>query len=73
MIMRIGELREQAGLTQRELGQRMNVLQSAVSSWETEISLPKARDIPRLAQVLGCTIDALFCDADNPDARQDSA
>jgi len=58
--MRIRELREKKNIPQKRLAEDMGVLQSAVSNWETEVALPKARDLPRLAQVLGCTINDLF-------------
>ena len=58
--MRIRELREQLGITQRELGARMGVDCTAVTKWETEVALPRARQLPRLAQVLGCSIDELY-------------
>lgn len=60
MVMKIREHREARGLTQRELGVEMGVDCSAVTKWETEVALPKARQLPLLAQVLGCSIDELF-------------
>lgn len=60
MVMRIKELREAANLQQKQVAEHMGVLQSAVSNWETEVALPKARQLPLLAQVLGCSIDDLF-------------
>lgn len=60
MVMRISELRQKAGLSQQQLGDSMGVAQSAVSSWEKEIFLPRTRQLPLLAQVLDCTIDDLF-------------
>ena len=59
-VMRIKELRIQAGLTQAELADSMGVIRTAVANWESEIALPKARDLPRLARVLGCSINDLF-------------
>lgn len=38
----------------------MNVNQSTVSMWENGSASPSADKLPKLAQVLGCTIDALF-------------
>ena len=60
MVMRIREHRESRGLTQRALGVQMGVNCSAVTKWETEVALPKARQLPLLARVLGVTIDELF-------------
>ena len=60
MIMRVKELREARGMNQTQLAERMGVLQSAVSNWETETALPRARQLPKLAEVLECTIDELY-------------
>ena len=60
MIMRIRELREAANLTQKQVADSMGVLTSAVSNWESEVALPRARQLPQLARVLGCSIDDLY-------------
>lgn len=60
MVMRIKEHREQAGMTQIQFGAQVGVAQSTVASWESESFLPKARQLPLLAQVLGCSIGDLF-------------
>lgn len=60
MIMRIRELRETANLTQKQVADSMGVLTSAVSNWESEVALPRARQLPLLARVLGCSIDDLY-------------
>jgi len=67
-IMRIKELREERGLLQAQVAEEMGVLPSAVSNWESEVALPKARQLPRLAKVLGCTISELF----QPEAEEAS-
>ena len=60
MVMRIKELRLNAGMAQCELGTQMGVGQTTVSMWENEAALPKARQIPLLAEVLGVPIGDLF-------------
>ena len=60
MVMRIKVLREAAGISQGSLATQMGVIQSVVCNWETEVALPKSRDLPRLANVLGVTIDELY-------------
>lgn len=62
MYMRIRELREQNKMTQSDLAASMGVVRNAVTNWETEVTLPKVRQLPRLAEVLGVTIGALFVD-----------
>ncbi|MDO5411903.1 MAG: helix-turn-helix transcriptional regulator [bacterium] len=60
MVMRIKELRKQANKTQMQLAAEMQVTQNCVSGWETGVALPRTRQLPDLARVLGCTIDELF-------------
>lgn len=59
-IMRIRALRQQAGLTQTQLGAGMGVAQNCISDWENEVALPRARQLPELARLLDCTIDELY-------------
>ena len=67
MMMRIRELREAANMTQKKLADEMGVQQNAVSNWEAETSLPKTKDLPLLARILGCSIGDLYA------ANQDTA
>lgn len=53
-------LREQANLTVKELAFEMHVTQQAVGKWERGEAYPRAEQLPKLAGLLGCTIDALF-------------
>ena len=59
MVMRVKELRMRAGLTQTGLATQMGVGQNSVSNWETETVLPKTRELPQLAKLLGCSMPAL--------------
>ena len=59
-IMRIRELRERAGLSQAELARRMGVKRPSVIQWELGQSYPTADKLPRLAEVLACTVDELY-------------
>ena len=67
MVMRIQALREEANLTQAQLAVQMGTNQNTVSNWENEVSLPKSRDLPLLAKVLGCSINDLYVDAPMPE------
>ncbi len=58
--MKIREKRIAAGLTQIQLAEKVGVNQSAVAQWECGRAAPKAELLPKLAEILGCTIDALF-------------
>lgn len=60
MILRIRELREAAGIQQKQLAERMGVLPTVISNWESETALPRTRQLPALAVALGCTINDLF-------------
>lgn len=61
-ILRIKALRVERQMSQGDLAARLGVAQNALCMWETETSLPRTRDLPRLAHVLGCSIDELFTD-----------
>lgn len=58
--MRIGELRERAGMTKTQLADRMNVGLSTVCKWESGENKPTAGKLLKLADLLHCTIDELF-------------
>lgn len=59
-MMNIKKLRTDNKMSQTEFGARCGVSQAVVSQWETEITLPRTRQLPDIAKVLGCTIDELF-------------
>ena len=56
----IAELRKAKGLTQLELAEKMNVTDKAVSKWERDLSCPDISSIPRLAEILGVSVDELM-------------
>lgn len=58
--MKIKELREARNLSQTELARAMGVKHSSVAQWENNESMPAAAKLPKLAEILGCTIDALY-------------
>ena len=60
MVLRIKELREERGMTQRQLADNTGVSQNTVSCWETEVALPRVRQLPLLANVLSVPIGELF-------------
>lgn len=60
--MRLKSLREQKGITQKELGAAIGVEQNTISQWETQNRLPRADKLPQLAKILGCTVDELLED-----------
>lgn len=56
----IAARRKELGMTQKELATQMNVTDKAVSKWERGIACPDVASIPRLAEVLGVTINDLM-------------
>lgn len=58
--LRIKELREEAGYSQRELAQAMDVSHVSVIHWEQGKKTPMAARLPKLASLLNCTVDELF-------------
>lgn len=49
-----------AGLSQTELAEILGTVQSAVSAWESGDKMPRASQLPALAEALHCTIDELY-------------
>lgn len=50
-------LRKKAGLTQEELGKRLNVSNQAVSKWEKNLSQPDFETVSRFCNICGVTMD----------------
>lgn len=48
------------GLSQAQLAELMETTQAAVAMWETGVRRPRIEKIPKLAEVLGCTVADLF-------------
>lgn len=55
-------MRRRAGLTVAELAERLSVNRATIYFWEAGRYWPKAEYLPRIAEILGCTIDELFAD-----------
>lgn len=67
--MMIAELRKEKGMTQLELAEKMGVTDKAVSKWERDLSCPDINSLPKLAEILGVTVDELMQikkEAENP-------
>ncbi len=60
IMFQLCNLRKKKGLTQIETARLLGVGQSSVSMWEKGESTPRADLLPKIADVLGCTIDELF-------------
>ena len=53
-------LRESKGLSQRKLAEDIGVSPGAVAQWELGATTPTTANLVALANVLGCSMDALF-------------
>lgn len=60
MISTIKKYRERSKITQDELAKRLSITQGAISQWENGLSFPKTELLPRIAELLGCTVDELL-------------
>ena len=56
----IAEQRKQHGMTQLELAEKMGVTDKAVSKWERDLSCPDMTSLPRLAEILGISVEELL-------------
>ncbi len=54
------KLRQAAGMTQAELGEKLNYSDKTVSKWERGESIPDAYVLTRLAEIYGLTVDELL-------------
>ena len=56
----IAERRKEKGLTQRELAQMLNITDKAVSKWERNLACPDINTLPKLADILGASVEELL-------------
>lgn len=56
----LAALRKASGMTQRELAEKLNVSDKAVSRWERDESAPDLTLIPVIAEIFGITSDELL-------------
>ena len=52
--------RNRAALSQERVSEHLGITQGAVSQWEKGLTRPTAKLLPKLADLYGCTIDALL-------------
>ena len=59
-VLNIKNIREAKGLTQVQVAEALNVVQSAVAIWESGKMQPQTSKLPKIAELFGCSIDDLF-------------
>ena len=52
--------RKEKGMTQKELADMLNITDKAVSKWERDLACPDTQTIPKLAQILGLSVEELL-------------
>jgi len=63
--MRLKELRERCGMTQKDLAAMVGVSRKTISAYERGRATPSLRVALRLAQVLGVGLEELLKEGDN--------
>lgn len=53
----IKQLREEQGMTQTDLADRLGVRPPSVYKWENEISPPKYENLLAMSKLFGCSMD----------------
>ncbi|MBR4406733.1 MAG: InlB B-repeat-containing protein [Clostridia bacterium] len=63
----ISKLRKKQGLTQEQLGKKLNVSYQAISKWENNLSEPDLETLEKLTEVFGISMSEFFDMAKNPE------
>ena len=66
---RIAQLRKEKGYTQEDLAQMLEVSPQAVTKWENDLTCPDISSLPKLAQILGVSVDTLLSGKVEPIAQ----
>lgn len=59
-MIAIKSLRIKKGISQDALAKLLGTTQAAVAMWEAGTRMPRADKLPKLAEVLGCSVSDLF-------------
>lgn len=67
----IQSLRKEKGLTQKQLADKLNITDKAVSKWERDIACPDISLLPKLSEMLGVSVSDLLnvstCSEEQPE------
>ena len=69
----ISTLRKEKGMTQKDLADRLNITDKAVSKWERNLAFPDTATIPGLAEILGVSVEELMNAKSIPECRHKGA
>lgn len=56
----IKDYRIKKGFSQAKLAELMDTTQAAVAMWESGARMPRTDKLPKIAEVLGCSVADLF-------------
>ena len=56
----ISTRRHELGMTQKDLADQLNITDKAVSKWERDVAFPDTATIPKLAEILGVSVEELM-------------
>lgn len=56
----ISTLRKEKGMTQKDIADLLGITDKAVSKWERDIAFPDTATIPKLAEILGVSVEDLM-------------
>lgn len=60
VIVIIKTKRKRLDMSQEDLAKKLGISQPAVAQWESGVSRPNISLLPKLAEVLECTVDELL-------------
>lgn len=56
----ISTLRKEKSMTQKDIANQLGITDKAVSKWERDIAFPDTATIPKLAEILGVSVEELL-------------
>lgn len=59
-VLRLKEFRKRARMSQRTLADALGMAQASYWAWEKETSLPNAKQVKKLCEILKCTPNELL-------------
>lgn len=68
-MLKLREIRQNVGLSQKQIAIELGVSYPTVSEWESGKKTPTAKNLERLASLLGCSVDYLLGYEDNIESK----